>query len=110
MENQKQNQESLQLDVLPDCRKEKTGTRTIPPPGVHEGFSSSSSSRRGILASSQTISAAEKLKMGQNLLKLFHEIPCKMLAQRQGARGQDFARQGQEAKSLHVAPSPQVQP
>ena len=63
-----------------------------------------------VFASSQTISAAEKPKMGQNLLKLFHKFPCKVLAQRQGARGQDFARQGQEAKSLHVAPSPQVQP
>ena len=79
VENQKQNQESLQLDVSPACRKEKTGTRTIPPPGVHEGFSSSSSSRRGILASSQTTSAAEKPKMGQNLLKLFHKFHVKCL-------------------------------
>jgi len=34
--------------------------------------------------------------------------PAAAPAERQGARGQDFARQGQEAKSLHVAPSPQT--
>ena len=71
VENQKQNQESLQLDVLPDCRKEKTGTRTIPPPGVHEGFSSSCSSRRGIYLPHLKQPLLQKPKMGPNSVEAF---------------------------------------